>query len=493
MRLDQDDLPSLEDTEGINLLGRLLSEASYTDDAVADVLNVRRHRNLWGAKPPLFLRRTQEPTPLNTFIRLFFIGAGADEAAAEGAFGPLTLERVAAMGLIRPVGDEVQARIALTPYEGLVVGHDPWGPRSEQHELSVPGIAPSPRWLDRFTIRRQVDAALDIGTGSGVQALLASRHARSVTATDLNPRAVRFCRFNALLNGVDSLRVLQGDLFEPVSGERFDLIVCNPPYIVSPDAALLYSDGGIGAGGIVERVVRGHPDHLTEGGFACTVAEWGVGDGGDWSDEPRRWLRDAGCDALILGDGEQDTLAYVDGESSSLAPDPDAYAARLDGWLGAYEEAGISRIASAAIIQRRRRGRNWVHAEGSVPRRGDLTRHLLRIVDGRTLLEERSPNQLLQLRPRMADAFELEEHYETTQEGVGLKSRSVLLSEGLRYALAISEPEWAVISALDGRRSLGETVRDPGFGPDGVSVGLEVIRALLAHGFVEAEEPGEDG
>jgi release factor glutamine methyltransferase len=82
---------------------------------------------------------------------------------------------------------------------------------------------------------RQVPAdaeVLDIGTGSGVCAIFAARHARRVVAADINPAAVRCADINAHLNNLEHrIQVRHGDLFAPVAGERFDLIIFNPPFL----------------------------------------------------------------------------------------------------------------------------------------------------------------------------------------------------------------------------------------------------------------------
>jgi release factor glutamine methyltransferase len=76
-------------------------------------------------------------------------------------------------------------------------------------------------------------AVLDLCTGSGILGLTAARLGARATAVDLSRRAVTCARLNARLNGL-ALEVLRGDLFEPVRGRRFDLIVSNPPYIPAP-------------------------------------------------------------------------------------------------------------------------------------------------------------------------------------------------------------------------------------------------------------------
>jgi release factor glutamine methyltransferase len=75
-------------------------------------------------------------------------------------------------------------------------------------------------------------AVLDIGTGSGIAAIAAARAgAGRVVAVDLNPAAVRCAEGNVRRYGLaDRVTVREGDLFAPVAGERFDRIVCNPPY-----------------------------------------------------------------------------------------------------------------------------------------------------------------------------------------------------------------------------------------------------------------------
>lgn len=86
--------------------------------------------------------------------------------------------------------------------------------------------------LESMTLIGSEAEVLDMGTGSGVCAIAAARYARRVVGVDINPAAVRCARINTLLNRVeDRVEVRQGDLFAPVAGERFDLILFNPPFV----------------------------------------------------------------------------------------------------------------------------------------------------------------------------------------------------------------------------------------------------------------------
>jgi HemK-related putative methylase len=111
---------------------------------------------------------------------------------------------------------------------------------------------------------------LDLGTGSGVCALFAARHARRVVATDINPECVRCAAVNALLNRLDGrIDVRHGDLFGPVGGERFDLVLFNPPFLAGPprdarDAAWRSSD-------LPHRFAAGLAAHLKPRGVALVL------------------------------------------------------------------------------------------------------------------------------------------------------------------------------------------------------------------------------
>jgi release factor glutamine methyltransferase len=119
--------------------------------------------------------------------------------------------------------------------------------------------------------------ALDLGTGTGALAVEAARRgAARVTAVDISARAVATARANALLRGVD-VDVLKGDLTAPVRGRRFDLVVCNPPYVPSVTDRLttrnpgLAWDGGRDGRALVDRVCRDTPSLLAPGGVLLLV------------------------------------------------------------------------------------------------------------------------------------------------------------------------------------------------------------------------------
>jgi HemK-related putative methylase len=131
---------------------------------------------------------------------------------------------------------------------------------------------------------------LDMGTGSGVCAIAAARHARRVVAVDINPVAVRCARLNALINSLEgTIEVVQGDLFAPVKGQRFDVILFNPPFIHGTprndaDRAWRSTD-------VAERFAAGLSEHLTPAGCALLVLS-SYGDAEEFLRQLRRWPLD---------------------------------------------------------------------------------------------------------------------------------------------------------------------------------------------------------
>src|SRR3954447_7327269 len=108
---------------------------------------------------------------------------------------------------------------------------------------------------------------LDVGTGSGVGSVFAARRGFRAVAVDVNPEAVRCARINALLHHLEErIDVRQGDLFSPVAGERFDLVLFNPPFFRGEPAGDL--DRAWRGTDVLERFAAGLPDALTQDGTA---------------------------------------------------------------------------------------------------------------------------------------------------------------------------------------------------------------------------------
>ncbi|MGA4506401.1 DUF7059 domain-containing protein [Propionibacteriaceae bacterium G1746] len=255
----------------------------------------------------------------------------------------LELEDLAAAGLITRQGDnQLIAAADLRPYgspddgaSGWLVSdltpgldHQPVRMRTDY----VLGASPASTTLAQLTMRTPVGSALDLGTGCGIQSMHLARHADRVVATDLNPRALELARIGAELNQVDlDLRV--GSLYEPVAGERFDLIVTNPPYVMSPPTTtrLTYREGSHVGDGLVRAVVEGAPAHLNPGGTLQVLGNWAITADQPWDERLASWAA-PDHDLWVV---ERERLSVHEYIEMWLA---DAGVHQTPGWRDAYSD-----------------------------------------------------------------------------------------------------------------------------------------------------------
>lgn len=297
-------------------------------------------------------------SPFSTCAALLWSGRPVPVAAAEAALAPLLAADLEQLGLVEVRDGSLHPLCAIRPAEGLLVASDLPTTQAD----CVLGMVPASETLARLTVRRPGRRSLDLGTGCGVQGLLLARHSETVTAIDVNPRALDFARFNAVLNNVPQLETRQGSWFDPVADERFDAIACNPPYVISPDAAFTYRDGGLPRDAVSRMVVREAADHLVEGGFATVLCNWVHDD--DWAAPLRDWVAGTGCDALLLHYATVLPAEYAARWNLELrARAPQLYEATVRRWTDYYAAEEIARIGLGAVVLRRRAAAScWVRA-----------------------------------------------------------------------------------------------------------------------------------
>ncbi|MBA2955430.1 methyltransferase [Nocardioides sp. MAH-18] len=476
-------------------LREALGAARFGYDEVADLLGPAAHQALARNETTPALRRTTGGSPLETLTRLFLLQAVVDADAAERAL-PGLVDRLTAEGFLERSVGEVAARLDVRPYAadgdalwvvsdltpGLDGGPNRVGP---EHVLGISSASTS---LAQLTIRDRVGRSLDLGTGCGVQALHLAGHSGAVVATDVNERALRLARFNVALNDVRTpVDVRAGSFFEPVRGERFDLIATNPPFVISPATGerLVYRDSGLPGDRVVEHIVRTAPEHLTDGGWCQVLANWIVPVGTDWAERLSSWI-DPECDAFVVQREVLDPASYVElwlkDAGQHGAPD---YAARYDTWLSWFEEQGIEAVGFGWINLRRsgaadpaRELLEWPYdvEQPIASAIGDWAAGADAVVGADSHLVVRSDVQ-----------------QETTGQPGAADPEVVVLRQqrGLRRARRADTVEAALVGACDGDLSVGQIL-------DAVSALLDldpaqtrttylpVVRELVTEGFLGA-------
>ena len=312
---------------------------------------------------------------------LFMLGEPVGAAALETALPRTGVAGALTIGLVVPTqsasGEQCYApAVDLRPHEAEDAhGSVRWWVASDLGELvtgqalapdHVLGIGRAGLTLAALTPRKPVETALDLGVGCGIQTLYLLRHVRQVVATDISTRALEFTAFNVALAGVDSARVQlrQGNLLEPVAGQRFDLIVSNPPFVITPPSVrqaglplMEYRDAG---GPILPALVRGLEDHLNPDGVAVMLGNWEHREGTSWRTSVNQWIGKS-LDAWIIQREVQDPVEYAAMWLRDGGLTPERSGVAFENALAAWQEDFDSRQVSGVGM-----GYLVFHAPGAV-------------------------------------------------------------------------------------------------------------------------------
>lgn len=449
-------------------LRQVLLAAGYTTDAVLARIGEEGQAGLGrNSTIPADVALAGATDPLATLIRLFILQQPVDGDTARHG---LPVEDFLEIGLVTSDGTRLRAVVDVRPYASpdddasgylvsdLTPGLD--GKDATTRGDYVLGASPASLTLTQITSRRHRGRVLDLGTGCGVQVLHLARHSDQVVATDLNHRALGLAHLGLGLSGAGASADLRhGSLFEPVAGERFDLIVSNPPYVMSPPSGdrLTYREGSLAADGLTEAIVRRAPHHLIQGGSLQLLTNWAIVDGQPWQDRLRSWTDDSGCDLWVIERERLDRFAYIE---MWLA---DAGLAGTEGWEPAYHRwldyfdgLGIHEVGMGWLLLTRAgrevphvRIESWPHAVAQ-PVGHVFDRH-----QGAVTAAGLPEDELLSLRPRLHQVVQ-----ETTgSPGAEHPSHIVLRqTSGLLRGLELGTVTAAVLGALDGDLRVGQVV-----------------------------------
>lgn len=404
---------------------------------------------------------------------LFMLGEPVGAAALETALPRTGVAGALAIGLVVPTqsasGEQRYApAVDLRPHEAEDAhGSVRWWVASDLGELvtgqalapdHVLGIGRAGLTLAALTPRKPVETALDLGVGCGIQTLYLLRHVRQVVATDISTRALEFTAFNVALAGVDSARVQlrQGNLLEPVAGQRFDLIVSNPPFVITPPSVrqaglplMEYRDAG---GPILPALVRGLEDHLNPDGVAVMLGNWEHREGTSWRTSVNQWIGKS-LDAWIIQREVQDPVEYAAMWLRDGGLTPERSGVAFENALAAWQEDFDSRQVSGVGM-----GYLVFHAPGAVVEpwrvleevptsgQGALGEHVAQVIAAHEALRGLDDAQVAALKLRTASGLSKEEALTPTPVPTAPVIRQ---AEGFGRVIAVGMPEVALLSASD--------------------------------------------
>ena len=446
----------------------------------------------------------REPTdPQSLFVRLFLDCDRIPWSVVRSTLSSSDLEALERVGLVHDAHDDgamCVSTVAMYPMSELFIASD------RRHDFdstaSVPPsdlvFSPMTRETQRFLRlmpRESCDHLLDLCTGTGVAGLIAAaKFARQVTLVDIAPRSVRFAEFNVALNALSNVRVLQGDVYEPVSGERFGVIIAHPPYVPALETEFVFRDAGVDGEEVTRKVIAGLGAHLAVGGqFFC---ECMLTERADVTLEER--LRE------MLGDeGEELDVVIAQGRSSDplhyLSDQARAGYSRFDSlarWSEILDELKIEQLVFVSILMERRAKDRPVittrRALSPLTSAADM-QWVLRWMVGTASWDMADTRRLLSSRPRTLPRTELRSRSMLHEGQWGVEECQLVTLAP--FAVEAACPNWyaTLLQFCDGRMTAREHLqylRDTHAVPDTAPEDLfaSMIRQLVDAGLVEIEE-----
>lgn len=438
-------------------------------------------------------RLAAQPGPLTDVVGLLAMGWEVPADRVVAALGRPAFQALLESGAVVEDASVARASLRLVPSGDVWIASDAAFEASEHADpLYVTGINNPAALLASLTVRRKVATALDLGTGNGIQAILCAADAERVVATDINPRALAYGRFNAALNGVDNIEFREGSLFEPVEGERFDLVVCNPPYVISPASDYVYRDSGREPAAFCREIVGQLPGHLTAGGYGAVLVSWPMKTDQNWAEVLDGWLA-PGADSWLIRLTAGDPLTQAARWNLDLEFDIDAYAAEVDRWAAYYRDHEIEQIAFGAVLMRGTDGVGTViRADDAKSVDGSASERIQRVFAGHDFLRDN---------PDVADlTIHLVPGHRFTQslvwaDGWELAAAELEVAAGLAFSMRLDAVMAQVLVALDGtctvRDAVLATMPVIGIGedqlPDFLDATTRMVRGLLGLGIATAD------
>lgn len=564
------DSPRSQDPQLVLDLHGDLVNSNFTVDGVTDLLG-ERAMDAWLREQPVPARvalyRAGETQPrLATVIALFLLGDAVPAADVDAALPTVGAAGLARLGLLedrasaartfsaanisannnRADGhgavnrgpdsngaanmDLVRASVDLRPYSTDVAGElyvvsdlgafQRPGVLRRDHVLGIGGASLT---LVRSTERREVNTALDVGTGCGIQTFHLLSHARHVVATDLSDRALATTRFNVLLNAraldLDPydlearVTLVQGSLLEPVAGQEFDLVVSNPPFVITPrrsnetdEERFTYRDGGMAGDRLVSELITALPTVMAPGGTAHLLANWEIPDTPEtdpektWSERVAQWIA-PGTGAWVIQREIQDVCEYAETwlRDASQQRDLEAYEAAYRDYLADFTSRRVGWVGFGMVrLSRPETGRQ----EAEPLQIFEHIDHPIQQPIAATLAEEWLRGEVLYRGEAASgvvgdDAWQ-DKHYDVAQDVTeerhsrpGAEDPALILLRqggGLRRTVVLSSEAAGFVGVCDGELTARQILTALGSllgWEDGPSEQLlREIRALITHGLL---------
>lgn len=330
----------------------VLEKAGYTESAICNLLRVDSLQRIEPTHLYYYDKFLLPQTDLAGLIRLFLLRIALPYDQIRSIFGDTCFAAMAKLGILIQRGDLWASRVDIYCADGLLIATDHRYMIFEEDILDedpVMYIGLDSMGLVHTAPRYPSSRLLDLCTGSGIQALIGSRYSSHVTGVDLNPRAIRFARFNAQLNEINNVCFVQGDIYSAVPSQKFDIILANPPFVPSPSRNLRFRDGGKRGEEILCRIIEEAAEYLTTSGKLHIVTD--LVDVHTYESKLNWWWHGGPAHKLLLLTADRDDILFsVPHSHAPFGQSFESYNNELDEWVSNFRESEMTAVNFGYIL-----------------------------------------------------------------------------------------------------------------------------------------------
>ncbi|MBH8578435.1 methyltransferase [Nostocaceae cyanobacterium CENA369] len=336
------------------ILGKLhecLQQAGYNETNICQLLGITSQQQIEPTYLHYYDRYQLPQSQLGDLIRLFLLRGAFTKARLQEIFGEEVFLSLCGLGMLIQRGQDWTSRVDLFAVAGLYIATDHRYTILAEDRITedvVMYVGMDSMGLVYTAPQYPVNRVLDLCCGSGIQSLVASRYARVAIGIDINPRAIRFARFNAQLNGVYNTHFYVGDLYEAVSGD-FDTILANPPFVPSPSQDCRFRDGGVSGEEIVARIISESAKYLAPHGRLFIVTD--LVNIAEYESKLENWWQGGAAHKLVLSTADRnDILFSVPHCHTAFNQTLEQYNIELDQWLQNFHTTGLKAVNFGYIL-----------------------------------------------------------------------------------------------------------------------------------------------
>jgi hypothetical protein len=250
-------------------------------------------------------------------------------------------------------------------------------------------------------------------------------------------------------------------MFEPAADEPFDLIVSNPPFIISPDSTHQFLSTPLPGDALCESLARAAPAHLSDGGWCQFLCNWIVAGGQAWEERLAGWFDGAGCDVWVMRRSTSAVDEYACEWIETATDEPSEFSARFGEWMSYFTDLGVEAVGFGLVTMRRRHGDNWFRTDDAPDvigiAAGDDVVRLFALTD---VLATHDDDDLLAVRLRLPAEVHLVQESTRARDRWEVESSLLRRDGGLAYAGTIDPIGSALLARCDGARPLGVLLDD---------------------------------